>query len=74
VLAGGQNDLIDALRQPTGEAAIDMANNIIAKRAEYLVAYGQATAARRALDAQISAATTLPELEAVNVRAAFGLA
>jgi len=73
VLAGGQNDLIDALRQPTGETAMGMAQAIIAKRQEYLMAYGQVTAARRRLSAQIEAATTLADLDAIDVNAAFGL-
>lgn len=74
VLAGGQNDLIDALRAPTGETAQEMAQNIIAKRQEYLTAYGQVTSARRAVDAQIEAATTLADLDAIDINAAFGLA
>jgi len=61
------------LRAPTGETALDMANRIIAKRGEYLVAYGMVTAARRGLEAQIEAATTKAELDAINVDAAFGL-
>lgn len=73
VLSGGQNDLIDALRTPTGETAHEMAQNIIAKRAQYLVAYGQVTSARRGLTAQIEASSTLDELDAIDVNAAFGL-
>lgn len=73
VLAGGQNDLIDVLRAPTGETATEMASRIAAKREEYLVAYGQVTAARRGLDAQIEAATTLADLDAIDVNAAFGV-
>lgn len=73
VLSGGQNDLIDALRAPTGETATEMANTIITKRQQYLVAYGQVTAARRGLAAQIEAATTLADLDAIDVNAAFGL-
>ena len=73
VVTGGQNDLIDALRHPTGETALEMAQRIIAKRAEYLVSYGQVTAARRGVEAQIEAANTLADLEAIDVRAAFGL-
>jgi len=73
VLAGGQNDLIDALRAPTGETAAEMAQAIIAKRQEYLALYGSVTAARRGLDAQIAAATTLADLDAINVHAAFGI-
>ncbi len=73
VLAGDQNDLIDAIRTPTGETALEMAQNIIAKRQEYLLAYGQVTAARRVLDAQIAAATTAAELAAIDVRGGFGL-
>ena len=67
VLAGGQNDLIDALRAPTGETAQEMAQAIVAKRQQYLIIYGQITAVRRALDAQIAAATTLAEIEAVDI-------
>ncbi|MEQ9634267.1 MAG: hypothetical protein RLN94_21330 [Roseovarius sp.] len=73
VLAGGQNDLIDALRAPTGETANEMANLIITKRQEYLTVYKQVTAVRRSLDAQIEAATTLADLDAIDVNAAFGL-
>jgi len=73
VVTGGQNDLIDALRAPTGETALEMAQRIIAKRGEYLVAYGQVTAARRALDAQIAAATDLADLQSIDVRKGFGL-
>jgi hypothetical protein len=73
VLSGGQNNLIDALRAPTGETAQAMAQTIIDKRAMYLVAYGQITSARRGLSAQIEAATTLAELDAIDVNAAFGL-
>jgi hypothetical protein len=73
VLSGGQNNLIDALRAPTGETAQAMAQNIINKRAQYLVAYGQITSARRGLSAQITAATTLAELDAIDINATFGL-
>lgn len=73
VLAGGQNDLIDALRAPTGETAQEMAQAIVAKRQQYLAIYGQITAARRALDAQIAAATTLAEIEAVDIGGGYGL-
>lgn len=73
VLAGGQNDLIDALRSATGETATDMAQRIITKRSEYLTLYGAATAARRGLNAQIAAATTHADLDAIDVIAAFGL-
>lgn len=71
VLAGGQNDLIDALRAPTGETAQEMAQRIITKRQEYLALYGAATATRRGLDAQIVAATTHAELDAIDVQGAF---
>ena len=73
VLSGGQNDLIDALRAPTNETAQAMAQRIIDKRAAYLVAYGRITAARRALAAQIEAANTLADLDAIDINAAFGL-
>lgn len=73
VLAGGQNNLIDALRAPTGETAVEMAQAIITKRQQYLTAYGQVTAARRGLSAQIEAATTLAELDSINIDAVFGL-
>ena len=71
VLAGGQNDLIDALCAPTGETATEMANIIILKRQQYLAMYGAVTAVRRYLDAQIESATTIAELDAIDVQAAF---
>lgn len=71
VLAGGRNDLIDALRAPTGETATEMAQNIIDKRSQYLEVYGRVTARRRELDAQISAATTLGELASIDVTAGW---
>jgi hypothetical protein len=73
VVAGGQNDLIDVLRGPTGETAVEMAEKILRLRAQYRVMYGVLTATRRALDMQITNATTLTELQAVDVRAGFGL-
>jgi hypothetical protein len=73
VIAGGQNDLIDTLREPTGETALEMAEKILRLRAQYRVMYGGLTAARRGLYLQIANATTLTELQAVDVRAGFGL-
>jgi hypothetical protein len=73
VVAGGQNDLIDTLRGPTGETAMEMAEKILRLRSQYRVMYGELTAARRGLDLQITSATTLNELQIVDVRAGFGL-
>jgi hypothetical protein len=73
VVAGGQNDLIDTLREPTGETAQEMAEKILLLRGQYRVIYGSITAARRGIDLQIASSTTLAELQAVDVRAGFGL-
>jgi hypothetical protein len=73
VVAGGQNNLIDVLREPTGETAVEMAEKILRLRAQYRTMYGGLTAARRRLDLQITRATTLDELQAVDVRTGFGL-
>ena len=67
VLAGNSTALIDALRDLTGETALEMANTIIAKRTQYQALYGAMTAKRRFLDEQIGAAAGLSELEAIDV-------
>ena len=73
VINGSQNDLVDTLRIPTGETALEMAGKILALRNQYLLVYGQVTAARRALDSQISTATTVADLKAIDIKAGFGL-
>lgn len=71
VIAGGQNDLIDALSAPRGIAALDMANIIMAKRAQYQAVYGAMTANLHRLDALISAAVTVEDLAAIDTSAGW---
>jgi hypothetical protein len=67
VLAGNSSALIDALRDLTGETALEMANTIIGKRTQYQALYGTLIAKRRFLDKEIKAAAGLSELEAIEV-------
>lgn len=71
VIDGGQSNLIDALRSATGETATEMAQTILDKRAQYQALYGAATANRRGLDAQITAALTVADLAAIDIEAGW---
>lgn len=71
VKGGNANPLVDALRKNTGEGAVAISDKIIALRDQYLTVYGQHTGTKRGLIAQVNAATTKAELDAIDVKGAF---
>lgn len=73
VKGGNQNPLVDALRSRTGETADGLSDTIIGLRDQYLAIYGAHTATKRWLIKQINEATTLAELDAIDVNASLGV-
>jgi len=73
VKGGNANPLVDALGANTGETSTEIADKIIALRDQYLTTYGNYTSILRGLRGQINAATTLAELDSINIDASFGL-
>ena len=66
VLAGGSSELIDAMIAHTGETAQECAEAILAKRADHAVRYGALTGLKRSLLAQLAAAKTPAQIDAVH--------
>lgn len=71
VLMGGESALIDALAAARGVTAEIMAQTVIDKRDQYRALYGAVVARLGVLRGQIAAATTLADLEAIDVEAGW---
>ena len=66
VIAGGQNQLIETLAQPRGKTPLEMAQTVLAKRAQYQTVYGAMTARLHALEAEIKGAPDLASLSLID--------
>lgn len=66
VIAGGQNQLIETLAQPRGKTPLEMAQTVLAKRAQYQTVYGARTARLHALEAEIKGAPDLASLNLID--------